>query len=74
MNAKYRDIADKRGMRQEAGADFPLRLASDRPKDFDPSRSPGEIDAMTLHQAGFQALSVNAGAGNHSGSKAIGAS
>ena len=33
---------------------------------LDPSRSPrGEIDAMTLHRAGIQALSVNAGAGNH---------
>jgi hypothetical protein len=25
----------------------------------------GEIDAMTLHQVGIPALSVNAGAGNH---------
>jgi twinkle protein len=66
VNAKYRDIADKRGMRQEAGAEpclFGWHLID--PKARSVSITEGEIDAMTLHQAGLPALSVNAGAGNH---------
>jgi twinkle protein len=66
VNAKYRDIADKRGMRQEAGAEpclFGWHLID--PKARSVAITEGEIDAMTLHQAGIAALSVNAGAGNH---------
>lgn len=66
VNAKYRDIADKRGMRQEAGAEpclFGWHLID--PKTRSIAITEGEIDAMTLHQSGIQALSVNAGAGNH---------
>ncbi|HDR8957048.1 toprim domain-containing protein [Burkholderia vietnamiensis] len=66
INAKYRNIADKKDMRQEAGAEpclFGWNL-------IDPAQrvvaiAEGEIDAMTLHQVGIPALSVNAGAGNH---------
>jgi twinkle protein len=66
INAKYRNIADKKDMRQEAGAEpclFGWHL-------IDPSQrviaiAEGEIDAMSLHQVGIPALSVNAGAGNH---------
>lgn len=66
INGKYRNIADKKGMRQEGGAEpclFGWHL-------IDPSLRKiaiceGEIDAMTLHQVGIPALSVNAGAGNH---------
>ncbi|MHB9838496.1 bifunctional DNA primase/helicase [Paraburkholderia terrae] len=66
INAKYRNIADKKDMRQEAGAE-PCLFGWDL---IDPSCrtvaiAEGEIDAMTLHQMGIPALSVNAGAGNH---------
>ena len=66
VNVKYRNVADKRDMRQEAGAEpclFGWHLI-----DPDARRvaiCEGEIDAMTLHQMGIPALSVNAGAGNH---------
>jgi len=66
VNAKYRDVAEKRGMRQEAGAEpclFGWHLID--PKVRAVAITEGEIDAMTLHQAGIPALSVNAGAGNH---------
>lgn len=66
VNAKYRDVAEKRGMRQEAGAEpclFGWHLID--PKARSIAITEGEIDAMTLHQAGIPALSVNAGAGNH---------
>lgn len=66
INAKYRDVADKRGMRQEAGAEpclFGWHLI--QPKTRRVAITEGEIDAMTLHQFGIPALSVNAGAGNH---------
>ena len=66
INAKYRDVADKRGMRQEAGAEpclFGWHLID--PKVRAVAITEGEIDAMTLHQVGVPALSVNAGAGNH---------
>lgn len=66
VNAKYRDIADKRGMRQEAGAEpclFGWHLIQPRTRAV--AITEGEIDAMTLHQVGIPALSVNAGAGNH---------
>lgn len=66
INAKYRNTADKKDMRQEGGAEpclFGWHL-------IDPSARSvaiceGEIDAMTLHQMGVPALSVNAGAGSH---------
>ncbi|PXX15870.1 twinkle protein [Paraburkholderia tropica] len=66
INAKYRNIADKKDMRQEAGAE-PCLYGWDL---IDPSCrtvaiAEGELDAMTLHQVGIPALSVNAGAGNH---------
>jgi twinkle protein len=66
VNAKYRDIADKKGMRQEAGAEpclFGWHLIDPRVRSV--VITEGEIDAMTLHQCGIPALSVNAGAGNH---------
>lgn len=66
VNAKYRDIADKRGMRQEGGAEpclFGWHLIDPRARSI--AITEGEIDCMTLHQCGIQALSVNAGAGNH---------
>lgn len=66
VNVKYRDIADKRGMRQESGAEpclFGWHLIDPRVRSI--AITEGEIDAMTLHQCGIPALSVNAGAGNH---------
>lgn len=66
VNAKYRNPDDKRDMRQEAGAEpclFGWHLID--PKTRSVAITEGEIDAMTLHQAGIPALSVNAGAGNH---------
>lgn len=66
VNAKYRNPADKRDMRQEAGAEpclFGWHLIDPRQRVV--AITEGEIDAMTLHQAGIPALSVNAGAGNH---------
>lgn len=66
VNAKHRDVADKRGMRQEKDAEpclFGWHLIG--PKVRTVAITEGEIDAMTLHQAGVPALSVNAGAGNH---------
>ncbi|WP_429497066.1 toprim domain-containing protein [Robbsia andropogonis] len=66
INVKYRNVDDKKDMRQEGGAEpclFGWHL-------IDPSArsvaiAEGELDAMTLHQMGIPALSVNAGAGNH---------
>lgn len=66
VNAKYRDVDDKRGMRQESGAEpclFGWHLVD--PKVRAIAITEGEIDAMTLYQMGVPALSVNAGAGNH---------
>jgi twinkle protein len=66
VNAKTRNVADKKDMRQEAGAEpclFGWHLID--PKQRIVAITEGEIDAMTLHQAGVPALSVNAGAGNH---------
>lgn len=66
VNAKYRDVGDKRGMRQESGAEpclFGWHLID--PKARSVAITEGEIDCMTLHQAGLASLSVNAGAGNH---------
>lgn len=66
INAKTRNVADKKDMRQEAGAEpclFGWHLID--PKARTVAICEGEIDAMTLHQAGIAALSVNQGAGNH---------
>jgi len=65
INAKTRNIADKRDMRQESGAEpclFGWHLV--KPTDRQIVITEGEIDAMTLRQFGHCALSVNAGAGN----------
>lgn len=66
VNAKYRNPADKKDMRQEGGAEpclFGWHLID--PKARTVAICEGEIDAMTMHQCGVPALSVNAGAGNH---------
>ena len=65
-NAKYRNVEDKRDMRQEAGAApglYGWHVLD--PKTRTVTITEGEIDAMTLHQMRVPALSVNAGAGNH---------
>ena len=65
VNAKYRNVAEKRDMRQEGGAEpclFGWHLIDPRCRVV--AICEGEIDAMTLHQMGIPALSVNAGAGN----------
>lgn len=66
VNVKYRNPDEKRDMRQEGGAEpclFGWHLID--PKARTVAITEGEIDAMTLWQAGIPALSVNAGAGNH---------
>ncbi|MDE2368517.1 MAG: toprim domain-containing protein, partial [Burkholderiales bacterium] len=66
VNAKYRNPDEKRDMRQEGGAEpclFGWHLIDPRARTI--AITEGEIDAMTLHQAGIPAVSVNAGAGNH---------
>ncbi|MES2187969.1 MAG: toprim domain-containing protein [Pseudomonadota bacterium] len=66
INGKTRNIDDKKDMRQEAGAMpclFGWHLID--PKQRVIAIAEGELDAMTLHQVGIPALSVNAGAGNH---------
>lgn len=66
VNAKYRDVDSKKGMRQEKDAEpclFGWHLIEPRQRVV--AIAEGEIDAMTLHQMGVPALSVNAGAGNH---------
>ena len=66
VNGKYRNIAEKKDMRQEAGAEpclFGWDLIDPRCRRV--AICEGEIDAMTMHQLGYPALSVNAGAGNH---------
>ncbi len=65
INAKHRNIADKHDMWQEKGSEpclFGWHLVN--PSDRQIVITEGEIDALTLHQFGFRALSVNAGAGN----------
>jgi twinkle protein len=66
VNGKYRNPADKKGMQQEKDAEpclFGWHLIA--PKARTVAITEGEVDAMTLHQVGVPALSVNAGAGNH---------
>ncbi len=65
INAKYRNPADKRDMRQEKDAEpclFGWHLI--KPTDRQVVITEGEIDAMSFSQFGNPALSVNAGAGN----------
>lgn len=66
VNVKYRNVADKRDMRQEKDAEpclFGWHLIDPRLRTV--AITEGELDAMTLHQIGIPALSINAGAGNH---------
>lgn len=66
VNGKYRNPAEKKGMQQEKDAEpclFGWHLIA--PNCRQVAICEGEIDAMTLHQVGIAALSVNAGAGNH---------
>lgn len=66
INAKFRNVADKKDMRQESGAEpclFGWHLI--KPRERSVCITEGEVDAMTLHQAGLASLSVNAGAGSH---------
>jgi len=66
INGKTRNIDDKKDMRQEAGGMpclFGWHLID--PKARTVAIAEGELDAMSLHQCGIPALSVNAGAGNH---------
>lgn len=66
VNVKYRNVSEKKDMRQEAGAEpclFGWHLID--PKARSIAICEGEIDAMSLHQCNIPALSVNAGAGNH---------
>lgn len=66
VNGKYRNPADKKAMQQEKDAEpclFGWHLIA--PKARTVAITEGEVDAMTLHQVGIPALSVNAGAGNH---------
>ena len=66
INAKTRNVAEKRDMRQEAGAApclFGWHLIDRKARVV--TITEGEIDAMTLHQMRVPALSVNQGAGNH---------
>lgn len=66
INAKHRNVSDKRDMRQEKDAEpclFGWHLIDPRQRTV--AITEGELDAMTLHQVGIPALSVNAGAGNH---------
>lgn len=66
VNGKTRNIDDKKDMHQEAGAMpclFGWHLID--PKTRTVAIAEGELDAMSLHQCGIPALSVNAGAGNH---------
>lgn len=64
VNRKYRSLG-KKDHRQEAGAMpclFGWHLIPDGAREV--VICEGEVDAMTLHQLGLPALSVNAGAGN----------
>lgn len=66
VNYKLRNISEKKDMQQAGGAEpclFGWHLID--PKTRTIAITEGEIDAMSLHQCGIPALSVNAGAGNH---------
>lgn len=66
INYKLRNVSEKKDMQQAGGAEpclFGWHLID--PKTRSIAICEGEIDAMSLHQCGIPALSVNAGAGNH---------
>ncbi|WP_295379593.1 toprim domain-containing protein [uncultured Pseudacidovorax sp.] len=66
LNVKYRNPDEKRDMRQEKDAApclFGWHLIAPNARAV--TICEGEIDAMTLHQCGVPALSINQGAGNH---------
>lgn len=66
INYKLRNVAEKKDMQQAGGAEpclYGWHLID--PKVRTIAITEGELDAMTLHQVGIPALSVNAGAGNH---------
>lgn len=66
VNVKYRNVHEKKDMRQESGAEpclFGWHLIAPNTRTI--AITEGELDAMSLHQVGFPALSVNAGAANH---------
>jgi twinkle protein len=66
VNFKLRNPDEKKDMQQAGGAEpclFGWHLID--PKARTVAITEGEIDAMSLHQCGVPALSVNAGAGNH---------
>lgn len=66
VNVKYRNIEDKKDQRQEKDAAPCLmgwHLISPNARQV--IICEGEIDAMSIHQCGLPALSVNQGAGNH---------
>lgn len=66
VNVKYRNVHEKKDMRQEIGAEpclFGWHLIAPNTRTI--AITEGELDAMSLHQVGFPALSVNAGAANH---------
>lgn len=65
VNFKYRNIAEKRDMRQEAGAEpclYGWHLIDAKARSV--VIVEGEIDAMSLHQCGIAALSVHSGVSN----------
>lgn len=66
VNAKYRNIHDKKKMRIEAGCElclFGWQAISETARSV--TICEGEIDALTLWQYGFPALSIPNGAGSH---------
>lgn len=66
INYKLRNVSEKKDMQQAGGAEpclFGWHLID--PKARSIAITEGEIDAMSLHQCGIPAMSVNAGAGNH---------
>ena len=66
VNYKLRNCGEKKDMQQAGGAEpclFGWHLID--PKARTVAITEGELDAMSLHQCGVPALSVNAGAGNH---------
>lgn len=66
VNVKYRNVEDKKDQRQEKDA-APCLMGWHLigPNARQVVICEGEIDAMSLHQCGVPALSVNQGAGNH---------
>lgn len=66
VNVKYRNIEDKKDQRQEKDA-APCLMGWHliNPNARQVIICEGEIDAMSIHQCGLPALSVNQGAGNH---------